>query len=380
MTDQKRTSLRSRSYSRQDGTVFYRKAIRIHGEKIEKTFSRKLDAEKWYAEKKREKELLENGLNVATTEITVAEFAKTWLQTRKDNGKPLSSWESDEQRLRKFILPKFKSRELRSISTREWETFLDGLVASESISGATRNRIRALANKMYNDAVRQEFVLNNPVRVIPKLRESMDAWAYWTSREEILNYLFEAKEESLAFWIFANLALNTGARIGEILALDHCDIDLGQRRIHIAKVYEETSGTVQNRTKGHKARWLGISDALANAIAEYRSSVAFKRPNDPVVCSEHGDRLYERIMRAMHTRVCKRAAVKPIRIHDLRHTYASHYVMNGGGLAELQSLLGHSSPSMTLKYAHLAPGFLQSRANVVSFGVQDDNVVRLKKK
>jgi len=41
--------------------------------------------------------------------------------------------------------------------------------------------------------------------------------------------------------------------------------------------------------------------------------------------------------------------------------------MNGGSLAELQGLLGHTSPTMTLKYAHLAPGFLESRANMVSF-------------
>ena len=44
--------------------------------------------------------------------------------------------------------------------------------------------------------------------------------------------------------------------------------------------------------------------------------------------------------------------------------------MNGGSLAELQGLLGHSSPMMTLKYAHLSPGFLESRANVVSFAIQ----------
>ncbi len=43
----------------------------------------------------------------------------------------------------------------------------------------------------------------------------------------------------------------------------------------------------------------------------------------------------------------------------MRHTYASHYVMNGGGIAEMQMLLGHSTPQMTQKYAHLTPGFLE---------------------
>ncbi len=72
-------------------------------------------------------------------------------------------------------------------------------------------------------------------------------------------------------------------------------------------------------------------------------------------------------IRAAHERVLRKAQVKPIRVHDLRHTYASHFIMSGGTLAELQALLGHSSPQMTQRYAHLSPGFLESKANRVSF-------------
>jgi hypothetical protein len=50
--------------------------------------------------------------------------------------------------------------------------------------------------------------------------------------------------------------------------------------------------------------------------------------------------------------------------------------MAGGSLAELQGLLGHSTPMMTLKYAHLAPGYLESRASVVSFD-SSDSVARV---
>lgn len=64
--------------------------------------------------------------------------------------------------------------------------------------------------------------------------------------------------------------------------------------------------------------------------------------------------------------------MKTIRVHDVRHTYASHYVMNGGSLADLQELLGHSSPMMTQKYAHLAPGHLKSKSSVVNFAASAD--------
>ncbi len=366
-------------YKRQDGSNFFRKSIRINGEKIEKSFSRKVDSDKWYTEKKREKELVESGLQLEREDIQLSDFAKIWLERRKQNGKPLSSWESDEARLRKYILPEFGEREMSRISTKEWETFLDDLVSAEKVAPATRNRIRSIANKMYNDGLRQELVFSNPVRVIPKLKEPMDAWDCWSSVDEILSYLTEAKNESPSFYLLACLSLNLGTRIGETLALDHSDLNLSQRRVQISKIYEEASGTVCHRTKSHKERWLGINDSLAEALIEYRNVTRFNKPSDPVVCDEQGKRLRERKVRNIHDRVCVKAKVKSLRVHDLRHTFASHYIMNGGSLAELQSLLGHSSPTMTLKYAHMAPGFLEKKASVVSFSLPKQNVLQLRK-
>ncbi|MBC7457931.1 MAG: tyrosine-type recombinase/integrase [Bdellovibrionaceae bacterium] len=370
--------IKNKTYSRVDGSSFHRKSIRINGEKIEKVFSRKVDADRWYQDKRREKELAESGLSPIISDITVSDFSKDWHEKRKTNGKPFSSWSSDDGRLKKWILPAFGARNMNKITTKEWESFLDGLVADEHVSPATRNRIRSLLTKMYNDGMRQELLSTNPVRIIPQLKESMDAWDYWSSTDDIINYLNEAKIESDSFFLFACLSLNLGTRIGEILALDHSDVNLNHRRIQISKVFEEASGKVFQRTKGHKERWLGINDALYEAISEHKKNVGFCSSTDPLICNERGARVSERVIRNMHLRVCKKAKVKEIRIHDLRHTYASHYIMNGGSLAELQSLLGHSSPMMTLKYAHMTPGFLEKKASVVSFSVPKQNVIPLR--
>jgi integrase len=367
------------TYLRETGSSCHRKTIRINGKRFEKVFTRKQDADEWYAEMRREKERVEGGLSKQPVEVLVKDFAAQWLERRKANGKPLSSWTTDEQRMRLYVLPQFGSRQLSKISTREWEDFMDDLVSSETISAATRNRIRSLASKMYNDAIRMEIVISNPVRVIPKLKESMNAWDYWHTSDEALSYLAASEAECLGFQIFAYFALNTGTRVGEILALKWADINLAHRRLHIAKVYEEVSGSVCERTKGHCARWLGLNDPLYEFLLKAKNQRGKSKPDDFLVIDSKGKQFDQHEIRRTHWRVCERAGVREIRVHDLRHTYASHYIMNGGGLAELQMLLGHSTPQMTQKYAHLAPGFLESKAKVVSFGSSNDNVVRIAK-
>ena len=117
---------------------------------------------------------------------------------------------------------------------------------------------------------------------------------------------------------------------------------------------------------------------MFEAFTEYRSRSKFLKPTDPLICDEAGKRMHGYTLRNINDRVCARAQVKAIRIHDLRHTYASHYIMNGGSLSELQALLGHSNTIMTLKYAHLAPGFLEKKAGVVSFSVPKENLTQLR--
>jgi site-specific recombinase XerD len=56
------------------------------------------------------------------------------------------------------------------------------------------------------------------------------------------------------------------------------------------------------------------------------------------------------------------------RFHDIRHTFASHFMMNGGNIYDLQKILGHTSLDMTQRYAHLAPEHLVLAANIVRFG------------
>ncbi len=353
--------------SSQQKKTQHRRFIRINGKLISKSFSRKADADRWYAEIKRQKELDEAGLDFKANGTPLSEYTERWLRTRLANGQPQSSYVQEEARMRLYVLPEFGGRDIDRVTSSEWERFINELGPKYQLGPATRNRIRAMLSKLYNDASRERLVVKNPITQIPKSKERSKKWDYWATNEECARYLESAKAEGIGFATFASLALNTGARVSELLALEHQDIDLIQRRIRIWRIVEAVSFQVCERTKGFNERWLGINDALFDALQKHRLESKFGKPSDPILADSRGKRLAHRFIRAMHVRTCKRAQVKVIRVHDLRHTFASHYVMNSGSLTELQGLLGHTSSAMTLKYAHLAPGFLEKRASVVSF-------------
>ena len=139
------------------------------------------------------------------------------------------------------------------------------------------------------------------------------------------------------------IALNTGMRRGEILRLEWAHIDLSSARITLFE------------TKNGAPRGLPLNRAVYDALialqpaSNERSGLVFKRKDGAA---------WGKIRTAFETAV-KRAGLTNFRFHDLRHTAASHLVMRGATLKEVQEILGHKTFSMTLRYAHLSPAHLR---------------------
>lgn len=90
--------------------------------------------------------------------------------------------------------------------------------------------------------------------------------------------------------------------------------------------------------------------------------------------------IFKRVLAEARFASCVRGGRKTghIRFHDLRHTFASHWVMNGGDLFKLQQILGHQSLQMTLRYAHLSPmAFAEDRRRFPSLSSRDAVIVRI---
>jgi integrase len=134
-------------------------------------------------------------------------------------------------------------------------------------------------------------------------------------------------------------ALTTGMRIAEVFSLRWRDLN-----------YREELIAVRAKLKGGKVRYVPMPPELASEFRKFPAIFAEERIFPPVPGAKR-DR--QRVDRSFET-IPELAGIKEFRFHDLRHTFASWYMMNGGDLYELAKILGHANIKMTERYAKLA--------------------------
>jgi integrase len=139
------------------------------------------------------------------------------------------------------------------------------------------------------------------------------------------------------------LALMTGMRIAEIFGLKWGDL-----------LYKEELIAVRAKLKGGKMRYVPMPPELAAELRYYPTVLAGDRifPPKPGAGGER-----QRVDRSFAT-ILRLAGIEDFRFHDIRHTFASWYMMNGGDLYELAKILGHANIKMTERYAKLAKSHL----------------------
>ena len=144
-------------------------------------------------------------------------------------------------------------------------------------------------------------------------------------------------------------ALNTGCRKDEILSLKWDNVDVKHGFINMVQ------------TKNGERRQIPINDTLREMLMGLtrRLDVPFVF-YDPETGNRFGD-----VKRSFNT-ACRKAGINDFVFHSLRHTFASHLVMNGVDLTTVSRLMGHKSLTMTLRYSHLAPNHLTSAVNVLN--------------
>ena len=154
-----------------------------------------------------------------------------------------------------------------------------------------------------------------------------------------------------------HLAMLTGLRQGEILALRWDDVDLERARLNVV---QSTSRKITTSPKSRKGRAVELG---ATATALLRGQRHLRGPF--VFCDESGNQLTDGECKHPLWRACRRAKLRRIGWHVLRHTYASHLAMLGASPKAIQEQLGHATLEMTMRYMHLAPATKAAAARLL---------------
>ena len=261
-----------------------------------------------------------------TANVTFAEAARTFWEQHARHKKSAHSMKLRLDRL----VAIFGSRKLTDITPLMVQEMRNGIKSGASV--ATANRYHAVLRTVFNRAKDWKlFYGENPASVAHLEKEPPHRLRYLTEHE-IRKLLIVCDSCILPVII---CALTTGMRRGEILNLKWLDVDMNQRLIYLTE------------TKSGKAREIPIIDKLHAMLSEMPRTNG--RVFDiPVIT-----------LRRCFEKALQKAEISGFRFHDLRHTFASHFIMRTGNLPALQCILGHSTPVMTQRYAHLSASHLR---------------------
>jgi integrase len=227
-------------------------------------------------------------------------------------------------------------------------------------TGATVNR-DMVAVQSFLRWVRTTRGLAAPTLEVPRQRESQGRQR-WLDAAEIERLRSVLSRE---WWSLFGLLVFTGLRVGEAQGLTWDDIRLAERiiRVRNGSPSEEASGKRRLKTESSD-RDVPIPEPMAIEIAQLAATIP-TGPADPLFPGELGD--YHFAYRAFK-RARKAARLDGVTIHDLRHTFAVHWVLAALPIPRLQKILGHATPTMTMRYMRHAPDgfFAQDAARVAA--------------
>jgi integrase len=267
-----------------------------------------------------------------------------------------STHENYRKALDKRLLPVFGNKPLHRIKKKDVKGFLYGK-QNEGFSHATVQNLKAYLCSILSQAEDDEIIARNPAAKTGKLikePEQTESRIVPLTREE-KNRLEQTVKRHYPRWYPLILtALRTGMRIGELIALRPDDLDFDGMFIVVCRGC--VRGTITS-TKSNNRRKVDMSPQLAGVLREYlteRKEEARKKgwgsPPEWLFYTEQGRILGPMYLGCKLLKVwLRKAGLKGMRFHDLRHTYATLRLQKGDDILDVSKQLGHSDINITTK-------------------------------
>jgi integrase len=261
------------------------------------------------------------------------------------------SWGTDVSILKNHLLPRFAKRYMDDITRQDIVKLHLDRKASGAAAGSA-NRLLIMMRFIFNLALRWEVpgIKDNPTKNVPLMPENNKKERYLSQDEARQLYAAVCQSDNPMLQYIVPMLILTGARKREVLDARWEDFDLDRRLWRIPT------------TKLGKPRHVPISDGVMSLLGSVPDSPEY------VFANPKTGKPYVSIFCSWNT-ARKLAGLPEVRVHDLRHSFASLLINNGRSLYEVQKILGHTQVKTTQRYAHLAPQTLLDASNVATLAV-----------
>lgn len=297
--------------------------------------------------------LLSNGSDcpaVIPTTLTFEEFIETKYMPFVERRK--RSFTTDRRLLKSYVYPTFASKRLTELTTENIEEWKEAF-RNRGFAPSTVNRVLAVIKYALQCAVSWSLIDKNPAKEVPNfsLPAPKERHLSMAEARRLVRILEKStNRESKAI----ELLLLTGARKSEILNARWEDVSFTEKTLTVPL------------SKSGKTRYIPLSRAAIKVLHSLRQKSATeetwlfpqKRNKKPI-----------QSVWKIWSQARKGANLTDVRLHDLRHSFASFLINNGQTLYEVQKILGHHNPSVTMRYAHLDNRSLLMAVNTISVAI-----------
>lgn len=360
---------------KKDGNTWYYvlELGKINGKRKQKKkrgFKTKKDAQNALIEA--EHALLKNGTFSEPSKMLYKDYLSNWLDDKKILIKE-STFKTYSWLINKYIIPYLGDIEISKINPIDIQKFYNELINKDLLSRENVQKIHSLINDSLNKAERWELVKRNVASLVDRPKAFKSELKVWDI-EEVKSFLTVA--QSSRYYIAFLLALTTGMRQGEILALRWKDIDFNNNTLAVKQTLSHTGNKLIPGAKTKSGlRSITLPIETVHALNKHKKMIQYEKriaeilyeDYDLIVCTNVGTPCSPRNLLRSFYSLIEKSKVSRIRFHDLRHTHATLLLKEGVHPKIVAERLGHSNVRVTLDtYSHVLPSMQLESANKIN--------------
>jgi len=309
---------------------------------------------------------LDKGIYASPGKLTVAQHLQNWLEGYVKTNCSLRTYDGYQSIVTNHLIPALGQHQLKRLHPQLIQAYYSKALAK--LSSRTVHHHHRLLSEALKYAVKQGLLGTNPCQLVDPPSPKGKPMRTLT-QSEVEDVLIAAAGSYYYPVIYT--AVSTGLRQAELLGLRWRDIDIASHSISINQVLYKRRGVYQFKEPktDYSRRRIAMTEKLADFLREYRlerERLYYQlgkslTPDELVFATCEGKPLDPSYLSHSFGKIVRKAGLRNVRFHDLRHTFASLMLLNGVAPKVISETLGHASVAFTMDtYSHILPGMQEN--------------------